>query len=217
MIQYNNKKIIVIDGADGVGKSTQIELLKTQYPTYNFNKFPVYSSDTGYYITQYLYNKLDHILPIDNKYFTDIYRASMLYTMDRVMWFSKYYCPGNDLICDRYTTSNMIHMSANILLHGGTMDNVITYINYLEDLEYNILDIPRPTNVIYLDAPVDHLIKNLSSRSELDKHENIEMLKKIDMIKAYLIHWNKWNVIDCYENGQLKSIEEINSMIQKLI
>lgn len=217
MIKYKNKNIIVIDGADGVGKTTQIELLKTTHSDYRFRKFPVYSSDTGYFIQQYLYNNLDNILPIDHIHFTDVYRSSLLYTMDRVMWFSQHYNPNKDLICDRYTTSNMIHMGANILLHRGTMDDVKKYIEHLENLEYNILNIPRPTKVIYLDAPIEQILTNLNSRNILDKHENEDLLRNVDKIKNYLINTYHWEVIHCFKNGKLRTIDDINTEIKTLI
>ena len=212
-----NSDIIVIDGADGVGKTTQINLLKEKYTNFNFMKFPNYNSTTGYFITKYLEGKFENVFEgLDE--LDKINKISMLYTMDRTVWFSKHYHPYIPLICDRYTTSNILHMSTLIIHGGGTLEDVYHYIDNIEDLEYGKLNIPEPNLVIYLDAPTEQLKKNLSgTEGVLDIHENESIFKNIELVKKEIIDYCGWKVVNCFDGTSMKSIENINNDIVKII
>jgi len=212
-----NKDIIVIDGADGVGKTTQIGLLKEKYKEFKFMKFPNYNSTTGFFITKYLNGEFENMFkglePLDR-----INKISMLYTMDRNIWFSKYYEPYIPLICDRYTTSNILHMSTLIIHNGGTMEDVYHYINNIEDLEYSKLNIPEPNLVIYLDAPTEQLKKNLNGTQQvLDIHEDESIFKNIESVKTEIIEYCGWKVVNCVDESGMRSIENIHNDIVKII
>lgn len=218
MIPARVHPIIVIDGADGVGKTTQIELLKEKYKDKSeFVKFPAYESHTGFYINEYLKGNLNHIL--DNLEYNDkIKKISLLYTMDRLLWFESKYNYRRPLICDRYTTSNMIHMGALILKHGGTINDVMNYVEYLEWLEYINLCIPKPNTVIYLDASTEQLSKNLKGTQQvLDIHEDESVFKNIELVKKRIIDYCGWKVIKCDDNNGMKSIENIHNSIDNII
>ena len=60
--------IVVIDGADGSGKTTQLELLKKKFTEFNFTKFPDYESETGFYITKYLNGAFSFVIWNENRY-----------------------------------------------------------------------------------------------------------------------------------------------------
>ena len=213
----NNNSIIVIDGADGVGKTTQIKLLKEKFNKCKFVKFPVYESNTGFLITKYLEGKFEDIFkdlnPLDR-----ITKISMLYTMDRSVWFATNYESYMPLICDRYTTSNILHMSTLIIHNGGTMEDVYHYIDYIEDLEYGKLNIPEPDLVIYLDAPTEQLIKNLKGTEQvLDIHEDESVFKNIESVKKGIIEYCGWKVVNCVNEFGMRSIEDIHNDIVKII
>jgi dTMP kinase len=210
--------IIVIDGADGVGKTTQVALLKEKLKNKcNFMKFPNYDSTTGYFITKYLEGKFENVFEgLDE--LDKINKISMLYTMDRSVWFAKDYEPYIPLICDRYTTSNIIHMAALIIHNGGTIDDVYHYINNLETLEYSLLNIPEPDLVIYLDAPTEQLAKNLKGTQQvLDIHEDESIFKEIESVKREIIDYCGWKVVNCTDGNGMRSVENINNDIIKII
>lgn len=219
MINYLDKGIIVLDGADGVGKSTQMEMLKNSFSNsqFEFIKFPVYDSDMGFYITNYLKGNLNHIFEgLD--YMDRIKKISTLYTMDRVSWFNQYYNKYKPLICDRYTTSNIIHMSGLLALNGATLEEIHSYIDWLHNLEYWKLNIPRPTMVIYLDAPYKELMKHLNTTDKvLDIHENNELLEKIDSIKSDIFEYCGFKVINCMDGSNFRPKEEIHKEIVGII
>jgi len=216
-MDINNKEIIVLDGADGVGKSTQLALLKETYPNLKFNKFPVYDSETGFFITQYLKGNMNSFLdplPIMDQ----VKYISTLYTMDRVNWFRTHYDRLTPLICDRYTTSNIIHMSAKLWMNGVDIDEILDYIDWLNHFEHDIHNIPFPSIVIYLDAPVEFLIKNLEKTGkELDIHENIKMLEAIDEIKSTIFKYCNFTVVNCVDALGLRSVVDIHNDINDII
>ena len=217
MFRKNHAGIIVIDGADGVGKSTQFELLKKTYLNCEFTKFPNYNSDTGFFISKYLNGDLNHVFEGMDE-IDKVNKISKLYAMDRVLWFGTSYNKYKNLICDRYTTSNIIHMSALIINSGGTIDDVYNYIDTLENLEYNILNIPEPDLVIYLDASPKNLMNNLStSREVLDVLENESNFRAIESVKNEIIIYCGWAVVKCDDENGMRPIEEINNDIKKII
>lgn len=210
--------IIVIDGADGVGKTTQVGILKEKFKNkFNFMKFPNYDSTTGYFITKYLEGKFDKVFE-GLEELDRINKISMLYTMDRSIWFAREYQYKKPLICDRYTTSNIIHMAALIIHGGGTIEDVYHYINNIESLEYGSLNIPEPDLVIYLDAPTEQLSKNLKGTQQvLDIHEDESIFKEIESVKKEIIDYCGWKVVNCVDEYGMRNIENINNDIIKII
>ena len=155
----------------------------------------------------------DGLDPLDR-----INKISMLYTMDRTIWFANQYDSSRPLICDRYTTSNILHMSTLIIHNGGTIDDVYHYINNIECLEYGQLNIPEPNLVIYLDASTDQLSKNLkTTRQVLDIHEDESIFKDIDSVKNEIIDYCGWKVVNCCDEQGMKSIENIHNDIVRII
>lgn len=217
MIRDFGKEVIVIDGADGVGKTTQVAMLREKFPYLNYMKFPHYESDAGFYITKYLHGEMDDLFkglpPMEI-----IKKISLLYTLDRVIWFNETYNPHGILICDRYTTSNIIHMAALGAKLNMSFDEIIDYIKWLDKLEHATLSIPRPNFVIYLDAPSEQLMANLNGTHQvLDKHENEELLKKVDDLKQRIIEYCGWHVVNCTDESGMRSPEDINNDISKII
>lgn len=215
-----NGKIIVIEGLDGTGKSTQFELLKEKLENFRFITFPNYQSPSGEIITQYLsgqFNESDESI--------SAYSASSFYAVDRYTSFKndweKDYLSGVNIISARYTTSNAVYQTTKL------PENMWEeYCNWLYDFEYKRLGIPRPDAVIFLDMPVEVSQKLLSARYNNDEqkkdiHEsNIDYLKKCREAALYVSRCDKnesWTLIDCCKNGELRSIEDINSEIVSII
>lgn len=217
MIRDCGKEVIVLDGADGAGKTTQIKLLTKKYTDFEFMKFPNYNSDTGFYITEYLNGNFEKILK-DLSIKEKINKISTLYTVDRVMWFNEHYNPFKNLICDRYTTSNILHMAALMIKEGCSINDVFEYIDRLEKLEYFTLGIPRPSLVIYLDVPTDQLAINLNNTGHsLDIHEDKSVFEKIESVKSKIIERCNWQVIKCTDENGMRTIEDINKDICTII
>ena len=125
------------------------------------------------------------------------------------------YESGKIILLDRYTTSSLIYQSALI----EDIDERKKFIDYICDFEYNKLKIAKPDKVIFLKAPFE-LVSNLrKSRKqndgiENDIHErNSEFMRKVYENALFIADYLKWDIVECSENGKMRSIEDINMEI----
>lgn len=218
----NQRKIIVIEGAcDGIGKTTQYELLYKHLLADN-NKvtthhFPSYNVYQGKGVEEYLkgnYGKLDELSP---------YFINNLYASDRaITWYTKLktaYEKGDILLLDRYTTSSLIYQSAFF----DNIEERTKFINYASDYEYNKLGMKEPDIVIFLTAPFELVNKLREERPDNagianDIYErNVKHMKKIYDNSLFVAKYLSWNIIECSENGKMKDINAIHNEIYELI
>ena len=123
-------------------------------------------------------------------------------------------------MCDRYTTSNAVHQAGK--LEGEEKDK---YLQWLFDYEYNLLGLPKPDFVFFLDVPTEVSRKLMENRNnkitgeqEKDIHEkNAEYLENSYKNALYVAKKCGWNVIECVKDGKLRSIEDINDEIYNLV
>lgn len=210
-------KLIVIEGLDGSGKSTQLELLPQNLLKNGIESktvsFPDYDSDSSALVKMYLGGAFGNH-PDD----VNAYAASLFYAVDRFASFKtnwgSYYNQNGVIISGRYTTSNAVHQTSKLppeMWQG--------FLDWLYELEYNKVGIPKPDKVIFLDMPVEVSQKLLSHRyagneDKKDIHESdtnyLDNCRKAAMFTA---QYSGWTVIPCAENGQARSIEDISNDI----
>lgn len=205
-----NGKLIVLEGLDGSGKSTQLELLRSRLSgDAVYVKFPAYESESSALVRMYLAGEFG-----TNPNDVNAYAASAFYAVDRFASFKtdwgKAYLEGATVVCDRYATSNAVHQASKLI--GDERD---TYLDWLYDFEFNKLGIPKPDAVIYLDMPIEVSQKLMSGRYEGD--EGKKDIHERDT--AYLEHCRKaalyaadrlgWNVIACADGGNVRTREAI--------
>lgn len=206
-------KLIVIEGLDGSGKSTQMERLTENLNCagvkYKRIKLPNYGNASCSLVDMYLNGDFGK-KPED----VNAYAASSFYAVDRFASFKqlwgKDYLSGSLILADRYATSNAVHQM--VKLPESQWDE---YLNWLEDYEYVKMGIPKPTTVIFLDMPVEVSQKLMSERyhgdeKKKDVHEaDIEYLKKCREAAFYAADKLSWNIISCTDGEEVKSIEKI--------
>ena len=214
-------KLIVIEGLDGSGKSTQLELLNKKLNDMGIDckavSFPDYDNPSSTLVKMYLKGDFGK-KPGD----VNAYAASVFYTVDRYASYKanwgEYYNNGGTIVSGRYTTSNAIHQASK--LDSSKWED---FLSWLYDFEYNKIGIPKPDKVIFLDMPVEVSQKLMTSRyngdeSKKDVHEcNVEFLHKCRESALYACKKYGWKVISCAENGELLSIETINDKIYEAI
>ena len=135
-------KLIVIEGLDGSGKSTQLELLPKKLLENGINSktvsFPDYESDSSALVKMYLNGEFGK-KPDD----VNAYTASLFYAVDRFASYKtswgEYYNQDGVIISGRYTTSNAVHQTSKMCESGWQ-----SFIDWLYDLEYNKVGIPKP-------------------------------------------------------------------------
>lgn len=212
-------KLIVIEGTDGSGKSTQFRLLtkRVEQEGHAFQKlvFPQYSEPSSALIRMYLGGEFGS-KPSD----VNAYAASAFYAVDRYASYKKvwghWYEDGGLVLSDRYTTSNAVHQASKV-----PDDNREAFLHWLYAFEYDQLGLPRPDLTIYLDVPTDFTEKMLRSReAATDTHADIH---EQDM--AYLATCRRtgraaaayygWTVIECVQDGKMRTIEDIHEEIYR--
>lgn len=208
-------KLIVIEGLDGSGKTTQIELLKSKLSSKQIQqiKLPDYDSPSSTLVKMYLHGEFGK-----NPDDVNAYAASAFYAVDRFANYKtkwkEFYDRGDIIISDRYTTSNAYHQSTKI-----PKENWSGYFEWLEDFEYNLIGIPKPDAVIYLDMPIEISQKMMSKRysgdeSKKDIHEsNISYLHQCREAALVAAETMGWHVIKCNDGDKPRSIDDIGEEI----
>ncbi|MBO4339219.1 MAG: deoxynucleoside kinase [Clostridia bacterium] len=216
-----NGKLIVIEGLDGSGKSTQTALIKEKIEqsgkTLKQIKLPDYESDSSALVRMYLAGEFGTD-PND----VNTYATSLFYTVDRYANFTKVwkedYLNGSIILADRYTTSNAVHQMVKL-----PKDKWDEYLNWLEDIEYNKVGIPKPDIVVFLDMPVDVSQRLMTERysgdeNKKDVHEaNVAYLNACHESALYAADRLGWYVVKCSDGNNPRAIEDINSDIFKEI
>lgn len=210
-------KIMVIDGLDGCGKSTQLDLLNKALETegirYRQISFPDYSQPSSALVKMYLGGELGGS-PAE----VNAYAASSFYAVDR---YASYKCFWRDdykndvpIIAARYTTSNAIHQMTKCPENEWD-----TYLEWLEHYEYDLLGLPRPDKVIFLDMPLEVSQKLLEKRydgdcGKKDIHER-DTTYLVNCRKAALFAAQKlgWIVVPCSKDGEPLPMQEIHQCL----
>ncbi len=210
-------KLIVIEGLDGSGKSTQEELLKKRLSDIgvkvNFIKLPNYDDPACEPVKMYLAGRFGN-KPED----VNAYAASAFFAVDRYVSYNCYwkeqYNNGEIFLADRYTTSNAYHQ-----LTKTDRAEWDSYLEWLEDFEYNKMGIPKPDAVIYLDMPIEVSQKLMTGRyngdeSKKDIHEkDVEYLNNCRNAADYACKKLGWMKINCSKDGEPLPIEIISDAV----
>ena len=213
-------KLFVIDGTDGSGKQTQFQKLQESLTKdgidYKVVSFPNYDSPSSSLVKMYLSGEFG-----ENAKEISPYIASTFYAADRYATFQKgykkYYEDGGIILADRYTTANMVHQAGKI----KDEEEREKFLNWLWDFEFHLYGLPVPSEVFFLNMPIENavdLIKNRENKfthqDKKDIHErDINHLKDAyeaacDVSKKY-----NWYEIKCVKNNEIRTIEDIHQEI----
>jgi dTMP kinase len=231
VFSFNKKKrgkFIVIDGADGSGKSTQAQLLaetlkEKQLPV-KYIKFPRYDAFHGKTVAQFLRGEFGDIKQVSP------YLASITYALDRVSIkkeIEDFLNIGGYVVTDRYASSNMAHQGAKF----KDEEQKAKFLQWLHELEYDVLEIAKEDLVIYLDVPWKISQSLTEARKKTDKekaylkgkdkdiHEaNLEHIQLADKMYKTLVKENKhWERIQCVKDEKLLPINVIHDKILALL
>ena len=214
-------KLIVFEGTDGSGKSTQFALLTKRLQAigkeFRTMVFPQYSEPSSSLIRMYLGGEFGS-RPSD----VNAYAASTFYAVDRFASYRKvwgqYYKDGGIMLSDRYTTSNAVHQGSKI--EGEERKD---FFAWLYDFEYGKMELPKPDLVIYLDVPTEltgQLMRKreAATNTNADIHEqHMDYLKLCRSTGLEAAEFYGWNIIHCAKDGKMRSIEDIHNEIFALV
>ena len=212
-------KLLVIEGTDGSGKETQskklVEYLKSLNIKVKSYSFPIYASATGRIVGGPYLGKKE----IGESYFeetsagVDPLVSSLYYAADRRYNFlkdieSELY--KNDIvILDRYIMSNMGHQAGK----AKTIKERNKILKFIETLEFDLCELPRPDKVIFLHMPFEATKELRKSREAGDGNENSESHLRhaektyVDIAKLY-----NWHYINCIKTKKYSSLSDIKSV-----
>lgn len=210
-------KIMVIDGLDGCGKSTQLSMLDHALTErgihYRQISFPDYEQPSSALVKMYLGGELGGSPSAVNAYAASSFYAVDRYASYKRFWEQDYY-DGVPIVAARYTTSNAIHQMTKC-----PEEQWDSYLEWLEDYEYNLLGLPRPDKVIFLDMPPEVSQKLLEKRydgdvEKKDIHErDREYLQSCRRAALYVADKMGWTVIPCSRDGEPLPLQEIHNQI----
>ena len=215
-------KLIVFEGTDGSGKSTQFSLLTRRLEArgvdFRTMVFPQYTEPSSALIRMYLGGEFG-ARPSD----VNAYTASTFYAVDRFAAFRKvwgeYYRNGGLMLSDRYTTSNAVHQCSKLPpMHWDG------FLNWLFDFEYKKFGIPAPDAVIYLAVDPEVSQRLITERYHGDEskkdiqEKDTEYLARSRAAAEYCARTLGWHRIECTAadaNGakSMRSVEDINAEI----
>lgn len=212
-------KLIVIEGLDGSGKSTQLELLPQNLKKNGIDcktvSFPDYDNPSSTLVKMYL--KGDFGKKPDD---VNAFAASTFYCVDRYASFKahwgEFYNGGGTVVAGRYTTSNAVHQCSKL-----PESEWETFLEWLYDFEYNKVAIPKPDKVIFLDMPIEVSQKLLSGRyngdeSKKDIHESdTEYLARCRKAALFTAKYSGWEIIPCSKDGEPRAIDQIANDVLK--
>lgn len=220
----NKGHLIVIEGTDGSGKATQVRLLRKKLQTEHIStevmEFPRYLGNPyGKLISQYLKGEFGSVAEVNN------YLISLAYAGDRFLaktqiqeWLKKKFF----VIADRYVPSNKAYMSAKM-----EKSDRQKFIDWLDDLEYNINGIPREELVIFLYVPTKVSHDNISKRGSNDVnrteahdiHErDVVYQQEVSNMYLQLAKDENWAIIECTtKEGKMRLPKEIHEEVLKIL
>ncbi len=214
-------KLIVFEGTDGSGKTTQFMLLSKRLRAMGIEfqtmDFPQYSEPSSSLIRMYLGGEFG-TRPSD----VNAYAASTFYAVDRFASYRKvwgeYYNDGGLMLSNRYTTSNAVHQASK-----EPPERREAFFRWISELEYDHLELPRPDIVIYLDVPTQLTGQMLRSRETkthtlADIHEqNMDYLRLCRETGLQAAKYYGWTMIQCARDGEMRTIEDIHNEIFELV
>ncbi len=204
-------KLIVIEGTNSSGKETQSNLLVDRLNKENITsskkRFPDYDSPTGRIISECILGKnsksffKESIDKIPPKVAALYYAADRAYNIDKI---NALLDSGVNVILDRYVESNMAYQAAKF----DDIKDKINILLWMEQLEFNLLDLPRPDKVIFLYLPYEYRINQNEDNAHLKNAE-----------KAYNLITERYScdIVNCVKYDKVRSIEDIHEEVYQIV
>jgi dTMP kinase len=196
-------KLIVLEGIDGSGKRTQIEMLSRALDSHGIEharvSFPRYDGFFGKLVAQFLNGDFGPLTAVDPRF------SALLYAGDRLESkpeMEAALAAGKILLADRYIGSNLAHQGARVPTRKRA-----GFLHWLKQLEYDVYGLPREDLVIYLRVPpteAQRLVGKKAARQYTKRkrdlqESNIAHLTEASSVYDQLARQPNWVRIDCVE------------------
>lgn len=216
-------KILVIEGNDCSGKSTQFEKLcerlKKEHFIFATDSFPDYESESSFFVREYLAGRFgEHALDVDGRTASTFYGLDRYYSYMTKEW-GKVYREGGNVLFARYITANLLHQCCKL----NTLEEKEAFIKWLYDFEVGTLKIPKEDHVILLKMPPEKAKELKQKRGQTssggkDIHEEDEAyLKKAYENSLWIANKLHWTIVDCVDkDGNIRTIDDIHEEIYSI-
>jgi len=216
-------KFIALEGIDGSGKRTQLDLLASELDARGLDtfriSFPRYESFYGKLVARYLNGEFGALNAVDP------HLSALLYAGDRLEAkpeIEAALSAGKIVLADRYIGSNMAHQSARV-----PSEQREEFFAWLKRLEYGLYALPVEDLVIFLRVPVaeaHRLVGLKSARNYTNlkrdiQEADIKHLEQTAIIYDRLATEANWARIDCFNtvSGVLFSPKEIHQAVLQMV
>ncbi|HEX3543136.1 MAG TPA: hypothetical protein VHT31_01310 [Candidatus Acidoferrum sp.] len=196
-------KLIAIEGIDGSGKRTQVELLRDALSARGHQTFvtgfPIYESWFGAMVGKFLDGGFGPLEEVDPQLTALLYAGDRFEAKEQLV---KALAAGKIVLADRYVGSNLAHQAARV----GAPARV-EFVTWIEHLEYGIYGLPRESAVIYLRVPpteAQKLVARKSTRGYTTAthdllEENLRHLEDAAGMYDELAKRANWFSVECFD------------------
>ena len=215
-------RLIVIEGLDGSGKSTQLELLPKKLKARGTDcrtvSFPQYESDSSALVKMYLRGDFGGHAEDVNAFAASTFFAADRYASFRMKW-KEFYDGGGIVLADRYTTSNMVHQAVK----RTDPQEREAFLSWLWDFEFCKLGLPVPDRVVFLDMDPDTADRLIAARARAagtgpDIHEaDKAYLHRCHAAYLELAEKYGWIRVICSRDGRPRGIQEIHEEVYQAV
>jgi dTMP kinase len=201
-------KMIALEGVDGSGKGTQLDLLvralqARELPICRIS-FPRYGSFFGKLVGRYLNGEFGTLDAVDP------HLSALLYAGDRLEAKAEIetaLTAGKIILADRYVGSNMAHQTARV-----APEKREEFIAWLKHLEYVLYGLPTEDVVIYLRVPFKEAYRLVGLKAARDytkltrdiQEADLNHLEQTGIVYDRLASEPNWVRVDCVDESSLK-------------
>lgn len=212
-------KFIVLEGIDGSGKRTQLELLAGALDRRGASleqiSFPNYSGFFGKLVARFLNGEFGALEAVDAHF------SALLYAGDRLESnpaIEAHLAAGRLVLADRYIGSNLAHQGARV-----RREKRAEFIDWLKQLEYGIFALPAEDLVLYLRMPAAEAHRLVGQKTSRDythlrrdiQEANLAHLEAASEVYEQLAAQANWLTIECMDpaTGNLRAPDDIHRNI----
>jgi dTMP kinase len=214
-------KLIVFEGIDGSGKSTQFKRLCRRYEDEGVSfmrlTFPQYTEPSSALIRMYLGGEFG-----EDPHAVNPYAASTFFAVDRYASFIKvwreFYQGGGIILTDRYTTSNALHQGSKL-----PAEKRPDFFKWLYEFEFGLMELPKPDIVLYMDIDPREAVRRIGSRQATtgagtDIHERDTVyLSECGRCGIQAADYYGWRKVACFDGLTARTEQDIHEEIYKIL
>ena len=212
-------KFIVLEGIDGSGKRTQLEMIARAFSSrgiaFTQVSFPRYEGFFGKLVARFLKGEFG---PLE---FVDPHFSALLYAEDRRESrpaLESDLATGKTLLADRYIASNLAHQGARV-----AQEKRKEFLAWLKELEYQAYALPNEDLVVYLRVPAGEAHRLVGEKSKRHytalrrdlQESDLAHLQAASEVYDDLARQANWVKVECYDAQAqaMRAPEEIHKEI----